>query len=408
MIMNISEITKQEVDELKQKIVKRLDVTKKLEDEQVFEIIDECIIEFINNKYISMEQRVILRKQIFNSLRRLDVLQDLVEDDSVTEIMVNGPDNIFVEKEGRLYKSEVSFDSEERLVDIIRRIASNVGRIINESKPIVDARLTDGSRINAVLPPVSLCGPVLTIRKFSKQMYSLDDLVKMGTLTKEAGDFLKKLVDCGYNIFCSGGTGSGKTTFLNALIGCINPVERIIVAEDTSELRISNPNSISLEVKTANGAGIEEITMRTLIKTALRMRPDRIIVGEVRGKEAIDMLQALNTGHSGMSTGHSNSAKDMLSRIETMVILDEMIPIQAIRSQIASAIDIIISMQRFADGLRKITTIAETNGIKNGEIQLNILFEYEQQTSCVEKGACLVKKNDLLHRDKLLIKGYKE
>lgn len=400
------QINKKELEALKLDIVKRLDVSKKLEDEEVYKIIDETILEYVKEKYISMEERIILRKNIFNALRRLDVLQDLVEDESITEIMVNGPDKIFVEKDGKLYKSNVCFESEERLLDIIRRIATDVGRVINESKPIVDARLQDGSRINAVLPPVSLSGPVLTIRKFSKEIYSLDDLVAMGSLTMEAANFLKTLVGAGYNIFCSGGTGSGKTTLLNALIGCINESERIIVAEDTCELRINNPNHISLEVKAANGARLDEISIRTLIKTALRMRPDRLIVGEVRGNEAIDMLQALNTGHSGMSTGHSNSARDMLSRIETMVILEDVIPLQAVRSQIASAIDIIISMQRFAEGSRKITSIVELDGICDGEINLNVLYEFNRDKLKSGEMVGLVRKNNMKHLDKLEAKGY--
>lgn len=386
-------------DNIRQLVFSRLDVSREITDDDVLAVIDSCISEYSRANYMAMDDKLGVRRKIFNTIRRLDVLQDLVEDSSITEIMVNGPDNIFIERAGRIIKSDCRIESEEKLLDIIRRIASDVGRVINESKPIVDARLKDGSRVNAVLPPVSLGGPILTIRKFSKEVYALETLIKLESISEEAGDLLKKLVKAGYNLFVSGGTGAGKTTLLNALIACVDKDERIITVEDTNELRVDNPNRVLLEVKNRNTSDAEEISIRRLISTALRMRPDRLVVGEVRGKEAIDMLQALNTGHSGMSTGHSNSARDMLSRIETMILLEEAIPLQAVREQIVSAIDIIVSIKRFPDGSRKVTQIVETDQVKNGEIKLNILYDYDL------KAGKLKKLGSLLHKDKLELKG---
>lgn len=390
-------VMKELINHIKGLVGKKIDISRELSDEDVLSVIDDCIREVAQREYISMDNRLQIRAIVFNFLRKMDILTPYIEDEEITEIMCNGPDNIFIEKNGVMIKVNDSFDTEERLLDIIRRIASDVGRVINESSPIVDARLKDGSRVNAVLPPVSLNGPLLTIRKFSKEVITMDKIIQDGEITEEAADFLKKLIYCGYNLIISGGTSSGKTTLLNALSEAIDDNERVIVVEDTNELRIRKKNCVSMEVK-AGGAKSEEISIRTLIKTALRMRPDRLIVGEVRGKEAIDMLQALNTGHSGLSTGHSNSAKDMLSRIETMILLEESIPLMAVRSQIVSAIDIIVSVQRFADGSRRVTQIVETKAVKQGEIVLNVLYDYDI------KEKKLIKRNELINIDKLLLK----
>lgn len=385
------------VKKLKNDIVGRIDVTREVGDEQVYEIIDSCISEVVRREYVDIPARLKLRRDIFNSLRRLDVLQDLIEDETITEIMVNGEKRIFYERDGRLYLSDRKFESKEKLEDIIQRIASGVNRTVNEAHPIVDARLIDGSRVNIVLPPVSLEGAVVTIRKFSRDIMSMERLIELGSITEEAARFLDLLVKGKYNIICSGGTGCGKSTMLNALSGYISQEERVITIEDSAELIMDNlPNLVRLEARNANIEGRNEITIRSLIRTALRMRPDRIIVGEVRGREAIDMLQSLNTGHCGMSTGHANSPKDMLSRLETMVLLDENIPLAAIRSQIASAVDIIIGISRMKDGSRKITEISEVDGVVNGDIRLNKIFEYKDG---------LVRVGELRHCDKLYMNG---
>lgn len=329
---------------------------------------------------LSVEQRRETKKDVFDSLRRLDVLQDFMEDSSVTEIMVNGPDGIFYEKDGCLYQSGRRFHDRKRLEDVIQKIAAGVNRVINEANPIVDARLEDGSRVNAVLPPVSLSGPALTIRKFPKDRITMERLIAMESITAEAAEYLKVLVRAGYNIFVSGGTGVGKTTFLNVLSDYIPANERIITIEDSAELQISNiPNLVRMEMRNANMEGNHAVTIRDLIKTSLRMRPSRIIVGEVRDAASIDMLQSLNTGHNGMSTGHANSPADMLSRLETMVLLGEDIPLLAIRKQIASAIDIIIQLSRLRDKTRRVTEIVEVTACVDGEIELNPLFRFAEE-----------------------------
>lgn len=329
---------------------------------------------------LSVEQRRETKKDVFDSLRRLDVLQDFMEDSSVTEIMVNGPDGIFYEKDGCLYQSGRRFHDRKRLEDVIQKIAAGVNRVINEANPIVDARLEDGSRVNAVLPPVSLSGPALTIRKFPKDRITMERLIAMESITEEAAEYLKVLVRAGYNIFVSGGTGVGKTTFLNVLSDYIPANERIITIEDSAELQISNiPNLVRMEMRNANMEGNHAVTIRDLIKTSLRMRPSRIIVGEVRDAASIDMLQSLNTGHNGMSTGHANSPADMLSRLETMVLLGEDIPLLAIRKQIASAIDIIIQLSRLRDKTRRVTEIVEVTACVDGEIELNPLFRFAEE-----------------------------
>ena len=315
---------------------------------------------------------------VFNSMRGLDVLQPLVDDPSITEIMINGPHNVFIEKNGRLFKTDVDFVTNEKLENVIVNIVSKVNRTVNEANPIVDARLLDGSRVNVVLPPIALCGPTVTIRKFPEDPMTMQKLIGFGSLTEEVAELLERMVRAKFNIFISGGTGSGKTTFLNALSNYIPKDERVITIEDSAELQIEGvENLVSLETRNANMEGKGEVTIRDLIRSSLRMRPERIVVGEVRGAEALDMLQAMNTGHDGsLSTGHSNSTRDMLSRLETMVISGNNIPIEAIRQQIASAIDIIIQLSRLRDKSRRTIEIAEVAGYENGEVKLNVLYKF--------------------------------
>lgn len=321
-----------------------------------------------------------IRKAVYSSIRGLDVIQELIEDPDITEIMVNGSDNVFIERDGRLERVDVCFESREKLDDVVQKIAAGSNRAVNEASPIADARLADGSRVNLVLPPVALNGPIVTIRKFPAEVMTMERLVELESLTPEAAAFLKKLVTGRYNIFVSGGTGSGKTTFLNALSEYIPIDERIITIEDSAELQLRRiPNLVSLEVRRSNAEGRNEITIRDLIKASLRMRPDRIIVGEVRDSACIDMLQAMNTGHTGMSTGHANSTADMLSRMETMTLLGADIPLQAVRRQIASAIDIIIQLGRFRDRSRRVVEITEVTGFKDNEIILNPLFKFHEE-----------------------------
>lgn len=400
---------KNRLSAIKREIIAKIDTAKDISDEDVLELIDERLKHERREHYFDLNQRMKLRRDIFNSLRRLDVLQDLIEDNEISEIMVNGPDRIFVEKKGRLYLSERSFESRAKLEDIIQRMASGVNRSVNEAHPIVDARLADGSRVNVVLPPVALDGPNVTIRKFSKEFMSMEKLVSLGSISEEAADYLGLLVRSNYNILCSGGTGCGKSTLLNALARFIPLSERVVTIEDSAELDMSHlPNLVRMEAKTANVEGRGAITIRELIKTALRMRPDRLIVGEVRGRECIDMLQSLNTGHSGMSTAHANSPEDVLSRLETMVLLDENIPLSAVRSQIASAIDIIIGISRMRDSSRRITKICETDGIVNGEIVLRTLFEFREEGKGRKVTGRLVKVSDIKHHEKLVMAGLED
>ncbi|MBP5159873.1 MAG: CpaF family protein [Lachnospiraceae bacterium] len=366
--------------ELASEIMERADMYRDCSEDELKELIDEAVTRRGHREYISLEDKRKLKRAVFNSLRRLDVLQDLVEDEEITEIMVNGPDHIVVEKEGRIARADLCFEPPDKLSDIVQQIASGSNRIVNESSPIVDARLTDGSRVNIVLPPVSLSGPIVTIRKFKKDVISMERLTQIGAVSAEAADFLRSLVLSGYNIFISGGTGSGKTTFLNALSGFIPKDERIITIEDSAELQIKGiPNLVRMECRNANVEGNNEITIRDLIKTALRMRPTRLIVGEVRDGACIDMLQALNTGHSGMSTGHANSPTDCISRLETMVLLGAEIPLMAVRKQIASAVELIIHLGRLRDGSRRVLEICEVRGQKDGEIELAKLFEFREE-----------------------------
>lgn len=380
-------------------------MSQEIIDEKVLELIDRSLLEHPDIGYVSLEGRIRLRKELFNAVRRMDVLSDLLEDDSITEIMINGYDQIFVEKNGRIQSFSQSFESEDRLASIIQQIVAGCNRLVNEAVPIVDARLPDGSRVNVVLPPVALDGPTMTIRKFPKEKMTMERLIELGALDEEAAGFLKLLVKARYNIFVSGGTGAGKTTFLNALSDYIPKTERIITIEDSAELQLRDvENLVRMETRNSNVEGENAITIRDLIKASLRMRPDRVIVGEVRDSAAIDMLTAMNTGHDGsLSTGHANSAYDMITRLESMVLMGIELPMEAVRRQIASAVDIIIHLGRLRDGSRKVTEICEVTGIENGQVQLTSLYEFEEQA---EKGrktvqGYLKKKAALQNKEKL-------
>lgn len=380
-------------------------------DEQLMRRIADVADHKLGKVSLSPQERSRVVRLVFSSIRGLGILDEILVDDSITEVMINGPDHIFVEHAGRLYRLNKKFDNERQLEDIIQKIVGKAGKEVNQANPIVDTRLPDGSRVNVVLPPVSLSGPIVTIRKFSKTPMTVEMLLKYGSLTREAAAFLEKLVRAKYNIFISGGTGSGKTTFLNALSNFIPRDERIITIEDSAELQIKNiENLVSLETRNANTSGRGEISIRDLIRSALRMRPERIVVGEVRGAEALDMLQAMNTGHDGsLSTGHANSTRDMLSRLETMVLQgNDGLPLPAIRQQISSALDIIIHLSRLRDKSRRTMEITEVLGYENGEIQLNPLFVFkETEGSTLEKvEGHLVRTGNPLRNDyKLRLQG---
>ena len=362
---------------------------------------------------LTIGEKAELVDQVFSSIRGFGLLDSILKDDDITEVMINGPKEIFIEKSGRLMKLDEKFESEEKLVDIIRKIVGLAGREVSEANPIVDTRLPDGSRVNVVMPPISLKGPIVTIRKFSKNPMTIEKLLEYGSITQEVADFLELLGMAKYNIFICGGTGSGKTTFLNAVTNYIPKDERIITIEDSAELQIAGiENLVSLETRNANTAGVGRITIQDLIKSALRMRPERIVVGEVRGAEALDMLQAMNTGHDGsLSTGHANSNKDMLSRLETMVLQGaEGLPLPAVRQQIASALDIMIHLSRLRDKSRKTMEISEVLGYENGEIRLNPLYEFiEDEKSSLEKVSGSLRRTENLFQNdyKLRLMGYK-
>ncbi len=369
-------------------VIERLDFSRELKDDEVEELLDEVLCRRGRQMGLTAGQRQELQTKLFNRLRRLDVLQELLEDSTVTEIMVNGPDRIFIERDGVLYRCDKSFPSRERLEDVIQQIVSRVNRVVNESSPIVDARLEDGSRVNVVLKSVAIDGPALTIRKFSRRVWTLEQLSGMGMLTAEAAGFLEQMVRGGANIFVSGGTGTGKTTFLNALACAIPEQERIVLIEDSAELKINLPNLVRLEVRNANGEGARQITIRELIRTSLRMRPDRIIVGEVRDGACIDMLSAMNTGHSGsLSTGHANSPADMLSRLETMALMGAALPLGAIRAQIGSALNYIVHLSRGCRGERRVVAIVEVGNYDRcrDEIRLIPIFMLSDETNQLEK-----------------------
>lgn len=389
----------------------RLDLSREIGDDELTELIFQVLDEESDGGYIPLKKKAELGRDLYNAFRRLDLLQDLIEDQEITEIMINGTQNIFVEKKGKIYRTDKRFPSRSRLEDVIQQIVAGANRMVNESVPIADARLPDGSRVNVVLYPVALNGPVVTIRKFPTEQITMQDLVRMGAVSDEAAGFLKMLVIAGYNIFISGGTGSGKTTLLNALSQFIPGGERVITIEDNAELQIQGvPNLVRLEARNPNMEGVGEITIRQLIRTALRMRPDRIIVGEVRGTETIDMIQAMSTGHKGsLSTGHSDSPRDMLRRLETMVLMGMDIPLAAIQRQIASAIDIIIHVGRLRDRSRKVLEIVEVLDYEDGEIQTGCLYEF-QETKCRKTDGVIEgrwqKVRPLLHTEKLLSAGY--
>lgn len=386
----------------------RIDLSREVEDVEIQEMIDELIVKLGRKYALSLNERHELGRSIFHSIRKMDVLQELIDCDEVTEIMVNGTDNIFVEKAGRIQKWDKHFETREKLEDVIQQIVARCNRVVNEAMPIADARLDNGSRVNIVLAPVALNGPIITIRRFPEHPISMENLLSFGSITKQAADELEKLVIAGYNIFISGGTGSGKTTFLNALSHYIPKTERIITIEDSAELQLQGiPNLVKLETRNANMDGAKPITIRDLIKSSLRMRPDRIIVGEVRGSEAIDMLQALNTGHDGsLSTGHANSSRDMLVRLETMVLMGMDLPLAAVRRQIASGVDIIVHLGRLRDKSRRVLEIVEILGFEDGDIITAPLYRFEEEG---EEGGrvlgTLTKINALTHTGKLEASG---
>lgn len=384
-----------------------------LSDEELEEQIEELIRSRLQDEYLTIEERVDIVRQVYSSIRGFGLLDTIMNDDSITEVMINGPEEIFIEKAGRLYQLPEAFESERRLEDVVQRIVGLAGREVNQANPIVDTRLPDGSRVNVVLPPISLKGAIVTIRKFSKTPMTIAQLIRFGSITQDIADVLELLVRAKYNIFISGGTGSGKTTFLNALSNYIPKDERVITIEDSAELQIVGvKNLVCLETRNANASGSGAVTIRDLIKSSLRMRPERIVVGEVRGGEALDMLQAMNTGHDGsLSTGHANSTADMLSRLETMVLQGaEGLPLEAIRQQIASAVDIIIHLSRLRDKSRKTMEITEVVGYENGHIVLNPLYVFEEdEKSTLDRVSGSLKRtsNPLRNDLKLRLMGYR-
>ena len=374
------------VEKLRSDIMAALDLSREQNDEEIYRFIETEVEEYSQNNLLTLKEREQLEHLLFNSLRKYDAIQELLEDADVTEIMINGASHIFYEKKGKLFQAQTHFSSEQKLSDVIQQMAGNSNRMVNEASPIVDTRLADGSRVNIVLSPISIDGAAVSIRKFPKTPILMEDLIRIGSITEEAAAFLKVLVAAGYNIFISGGTGSGKTTFLNALSQYIPREERIITIEDSAELRlVDKPNLVRLETRNQMFDGVKPITIRDLIRTALRMRPERIVVGECRGEEALDMLQAMNTGHDGsLSTGHANSCRDMLSRLETMVLMGMELPLAAIRSQIASGLDILVHLGRMRDKSRKVLAITEVIGMQDGEIVLKDLYRYVEKSPDVE------------------------
>ena len=387
-----------------------MDLSRDIGDEELTELIHDVLQEEVQENYIPLQEQIALSRQLYHSFRKLDILQELIEDDSITEIMINGTEDIFLERNGSVFKSEKRFLSQSKLEDVIQQIVAGTNRYVNELSPIVDARLEDGSRVNVVLKPVALNGPIMTIRKFPKEKVTIEQLIEWNSISEEAAAFLEMLVRAKYNIFVSGGTGAGKTTFLNALSDFVPKEERIITIEDNAELQIKGvENLVRLEARNANLEGEGAVTIRDLIKSALRMRPDRIIVGEVRGEETVDMISsAMLNGHSGsMSTGHANNPADMLHRLETMMMMGIALPLTAIQRQIASALDIIIHLGRLRDKSRRVMEIAEVAGYENGRIQLRTLYEFCEEG--IEDGkikGTLMKMEELEYKDKLLAAGY--
>lgn len=409
LVMTQEEMTKV-IMEIQEVILQKLDIDSSISDQTILSLIEESVLRFAHTVYLSMDEKKEVIQRTFYAIRKLDVLQEILEDQEITEIMVNGPDQIFIEKQGRLEPYPKKFLSKEKLEDVIQQIVGKVNRTVNESSPIVDVRLQDGSRVNVVLPPVAINGPIVTIRKFPADPITMEHLVSIQSITMQAAEFLKKLVQAKYNIFISGGTGSGKTTFLNALSAYIPKEERIITIEDSAELQIQNiPNLVRLEVRNANLEGKNEVTIRDLIRSALRMRPDRIILGEVRDAAAYDLLSVMNTGHDGsLSTGHANSPKDMLKRLEALVLTAVDIPLLAVRSQIASAIDIVVQLGRLRDRSRKVLEIDEMIGMDGTEIIMRPLYCFKEQGED-EKGNVIgqlaATQNALYHTQKLKAAG---
>ncbi len=409
LVMTQEEMTKV-IMEIQEVIIQKLDIKSSISDQTILSLIEESVLRFAHTVYLSMDEKKEVIQRTFYAIRKLDVLQEILEDQEITEIMVNGPDQIFIEKQGRLEPYPKKFLSKEKLEDVIQQIVGKVNRTVNESSPIVDVRLQDGSRVNVVLPPVAINGPIVTIRKFPADPITMEYLVSIQSITMQAAEFLKKLVQAKYNIFISGGTGSGKTTFLNALSAYIPKEERIITIEDSAELQIQNiPNLVRLEVRNANLEGKNEVTIRDLIRSALRMRPDRIILGEVRDAAAYDLLSVMNTGHDGsLSTGHANSPNDMLKRLEALVLTAVDIPLLAVRSQIASAIDIVVQLGRLRDRSRKVLEIDEMIGMDGTEIIMKPLYCFKEQGED-EKGNVIgqlaATPNALYHTQKLKAAG---
>ncbi len=395
-------------NEISSHVRQKIDLSREVEDSEIQELIDGMIVQMGRKYALSLKERQELGRSVFCSIRKMDVLQELIDCDEVTEIMVNGTGNIFVEKAGNIFQWDKRFETQEKLEDVIQQIVAKCNRVVNEASPIADARLENGARVNIVLAPVALNGPVITIRRFPKHPITMEDLLRYGSISQQAAEELERLVAAGYNIFISGGTGSGKTTFLNALSQFIPDTERIITIEDSAELQLQGiSNLVRLETRNANMDGTKPITIRDLIKSAFRMRPDRIVVGEVRGGEAIDMLQALNTGHDGsLSTGHANSSEDMLARLETMVLMGMELPLSAIRRQIASGVDIIVHLGRLRDKSRRVLEIVEILGYENDEIVTAPLYQFresgEKDGNVVGE---LVKINKLTHTGKLTASG---
>lgn len=386
-------------ENLRSNIIAALDLSREQNDEEIYRFIENEVEIYSRKKLLTLKEREQLEHLLFNSLRKYDAIQELLEDPEVTEIMVNGASHIFYERKGKLFQSQTHFSSEQKLGDVIQQMAGNSNRMVNEASPIVDTRLEDGSRVNIVLSPISIDGAAVSIRKFPQTPILMEDLIRIGSITEEAAAFLKVLVTAGYNIFISGGTGSGKTTFLNALSQYIPREERIITIEDSAELRlVDKPNLVRLETRNQMFEGVKPITIRDLIRTALRMRPERIVVGECRGEEALDMLQAMNTGHDGsLSTGHANSCQDMMSRLETMVLMGMELPLAAVRSQIASGLDILVHLGRMRDKSRKVLAITEVIGMQEGEIVLRDLYRYVEKPSEEEKVCGELQRMDTLY-----------
>lgn len=408
------DVTQQEalIKDIRQYIAENLALSD-MSDEELEMKVEEILMRKLQGQYLPIEQKVLIVQKVYSAIRGFGLLDTIISDDNITEVMINGPDNVFVEKAGKVQRLEQTFESERRLEDIIQRIVGLAGREVNQANPIVDTRLPDGSRVNVVLPPIALCGPTITIRKFSKEPMTIEKLIAYGSITRDIANKLELLVKAKYNIFICGGTGSGKTTFLNALSNYIPKDERVITIEDSAELQIVGvDNLVSLETRNANATGAGAITIRDLIKSSLRMRPERIVVGEVRGGEALDMLQAMNTGHDGsLSTGHANSTNDMLSRLETMVLQGaDGLPLEAIRQQIASAVDIMIHLSRLRDHSRKTMEITEVVGFQDGKIMLNPLYVFEEdENSTLEKVSGSLKRTDnkMKNTFKLQLSGIK-